>query len=238
MRSKVSTDLAARGIGFAVNPLDSRFDEVEVSHCKAVLRAKADAFLEAYRVYDLTPDNAILEELCSHQRQLVDARRNSLRGEAGMRAARTGRNPAPDVARAEALAQKIERSTHAFLGSLACEIEKGRHMQEERRGPTNILNVTGNIINSNVAQGHSATIINETVDVFATIQESIQNSPSSQQEKAALLAALESLQHTTDKPSFLKKSQQFVGLVASCVQLAPHIATWGEQLANFARTHL
>src|SRR5208337_4119320 len=113
-----------------------------------------------------TPDNNILEEVASHQRQLVAATRGSLNAQATMRAARTGSNPTPEVAHAKALAQEIDRSTHAFLNSLVCEIEKGRHMQEERRGPTNVLNVAGNIINSNVAQGYSATIISETVDVF------------------------------------------------------------------------
>lgn len=236
MRSMVSTDLAARGFGFALNPLDPRFDEVEVGHCKAVLRAKADALFEAYEVYGLKPDDFIWEELNTHQQQLVHARKNSLRAEAGGRAARTGRNPAPDLARAEALGDKIERSTHAFLKSFACEIEKRKHMPKEPRESSNFLNITGNDNNVTVAQGGSV-ITSERLDVLATIQASIQNMRSSQEEKTAFIGELESLRKATDKPSFLERTRTFLALAASCVQLAPHIESWRQNLENLARTH-
>jgi hypothetical protein len=129
-RDAVRTDLAARGFGFALDPLDPRFDQAEIGYCKSVLRAKADALFEAYEVYGLAPDDWIWNELNSHQQQLLVARRNSLKQEATGRAVRTGRNSAPSLARAEALGREIERSTHAFLKSLACEIEKRKHMRK------------------------------------------------------------------------------------------------------------
>ncbi len=132
-RDAVRTDLAACGFGLAIDPLDPRFDQAEISYCKAVLRAKADALFEAYEVYGLEPDDWIWKELNSHQQQLLAARINSLKQEAAGTAVRTGRNSAPGLARAEALGREIERSTHAFLKSLACEIEKRKHMRKTEK---------------------------------------------------------------------------------------------------------
>ncbi len=123
--------LAANGHGLILDPLDPRFDQIEVSFCEAVLRGKADALFEAYDMYDVAPDDAIWEELNKHKEDLVTARQGSLKQEAIGRAVRTGLNTAPGIARAQALGQEIERSTHAVMKSLACEIEKKKHARKK-----------------------------------------------------------------------------------------------------------
>jgi DNA-binding Xre family transcriptional regulator len=136
-RVALKESLAARGHGLILDPLDPRFDQFEVSYCEAVLRATADAWLEAYDVYDVAPDDAIWAELNKHKQSLVAARKGSLKQEAIGRAVRTGRNTAPGIARAEALGQEIERSTHALMKSLACEIEK--RMMARKKGDSSLL---------------------------------------------------------------------------------------------------
>lgn len=137
-------DLGNRGFGFALDPLDSRFDDIQTWHCNAVLQAKADALFEAYEVYGLPIDDLIMKELNSHQRQMVDARASGLKSATTGRALRTGRNTAPGIARAEELGRKIERSTHAYMKSLACEVEKRiqmpKEMPKEASGPNVTIN--------------------------------------------------------------------------------------------------
>jgi hypothetical protein len=237
-RDAVRSDLAARGFGFALDPFDPRFDQAEISYCKAVLRAKADALFEAYEVYGLAPDDWIRKELNSHQQQLLAARRNSLRQEAVGRAVRTGRNSAPGLARAEALGREIERSTHAFLKALDCEIEKRKHMpkNENESRITNHFhqNVYGN--HGMVAQGESITITNVPVNnVLTTIRETIEHSLPSGRETAQLLETLESLKSAKDKSCFLERSSRLLGLATNCVALAPHIATWSDWLRNLVK---
>ena len=137
-------DLGNRGFGFALDPLDSRFDDIQIWHCNAVLQAKADALFEAYGVYGLPVDDLIMKELHSHQRQMVGARKSGLKSTATSRALRTGQNTAHGIARAEELGRKIERSTHAYMKSLACEVEKRRQMPKEMPKEASGPNVTFN----------------------------------------------------------------------------------------------
>ena len=134
--SALKESLAARGQGVIFDPLDSRFDQIELSYCEAVLRAKADALFEANEVYDVEPDDAIWKELNRHKSDLVAARRQALQQTAVSRAVRTGRNTAPGVARAESLGRQIERSMHALLKSFSCEIEKKKQMWKKRDSPS------------------------------------------------------------------------------------------------------
>jgi hypothetical protein len=163
-------DLGNRGLGFALDPLDPRFDDIEVTHCNAVLQAKADALLDAYEVYGLPIDDLIMKDLNSHQRQLVDASTGSIKATATSRALRTGKNTAPGIARAEALGREIERSTHAYLKSLACEVEKRRQMStetpKERSEPSITFHQNNQTIIGNpkhvaqVTQDHSGSFSN------------------------------------------------------------------------------
>jgi hypothetical protein len=143
-------DLGKRGFGFALDLLDPRFDDIEIWHCNAVLRAKADALFEAYQVYCLPVDDQIMKELNSHQRQMVDSRKGSLMAAATGRALRTGKNTAPGIARAEELGRKIERSTHAALKGIACEVEKRRHMLKEISNEGSGPNITFNQNNQHI----------------------------------------------------------------------------------------
>jgi hypothetical protein len=121
-------DLANRGFGLLLDPNDSRFDQIKIDFLRAALLARLDALFEAYDVYALPVDDHILQSLTSYRVQTVDGMRNSLRSGAIMRSRRTGKNSAPAVARAESLGMKIGRATHTYLKSLACEIEKRRHL--------------------------------------------------------------------------------------------------------------
>jgi hypothetical protein len=134
-RVALKESLAALGHGLILDPLDPRFDQIEVSYCEAVLRAAAGAWLEAYDVYDVAPDDAIWKELNKHEQSLVAGRKGSLKQEAMGRAVRTGLNTAQGIARAQALGQEIERSTHAVMKSLACEIEKKKQARKNRDSP-------------------------------------------------------------------------------------------------------
>jgi hypothetical protein len=238
-RKTVAADLGARGFGYAIRQSDPRYDDVEVWHCEAVLRAKADALFRAYEVYGLKPDDFILNELRSHQQQQLASRRSSLIHQAVSAANRTGRNPAPDVAHAESLGRKIERTTHALLKVFACELEERKNMP--KADPVKHVAFTQNVYGSptNVAQGESVTVVNApvTTTIYASIQASIESSVSSEHEKIALLGALESLKQTKDKPTFLERSKQFLQLVSSCTQLAPHVAHWTHQITELARLH-
>lgn len=144
-RVALKESLAARGHGLILDPLDPRFDQIEVSYCEAVLCATADAWLEAYDVYDVPPDDTIWEELNKHKQSLVAGRRGSLKQEATGRAVRMGLNTAPGIARAEALGREIERSTHAAMKALACEIEKKKQARKKVDSPP-----TGSVKGSNV----------------------------------------------------------------------------------------
>ncbi len=135
-RIALKDSLLASGYGLILNPLDPRFDQIEVSYCEAVLRTKADALFEAYDVYDVAPDDAIWEELNKHKQDLVAARRSALKQEVISRAVRSGRNQAPGIARAESLGREIERSTHALMKSFACEIEKRKQMAKKGDSPS------------------------------------------------------------------------------------------------------
>jgi hypothetical protein len=203
-------DLGNRGFGFALDPLDSRFDDIEIWHCNAVLQAKADALFEAYIVYGLPVDGLIMRELHSHQRQMVDARKSGLKSAAAGRALRTGRNPAPGIARAEELGRKIERSTHAALKGLACEVEKRRHMSEEVPNGGSGPNVTINQNNQNfignpthvtqIAQGDSSSV-----------------STAGQAE---------------EKGKLLKWAPVFAALIGAMGVVSEHLSIWSHQLKH------
>lgn len=157
-RKTVGASLAARRLGLGVSPSHSIYDNVELWHCEAVLRAKANALFKAYEVYHLTPDDSILEELRSYQQQHSANRKSSLMNETILRGQRMRINPAADLAHIQELAQKIESSTRALLKVFACELEERRYMPkaEKTRTVTYSQNVYGNP--RNVAQGESATI--------------------------------------------------------------------------------
>jgi hypothetical protein len=140
-RIALRDSLAAGGQALISDPLDFRFDHIELSYCEAVLRAKADALFEAYDVYHVAPDDAIFGELNKHKQELVAGRTSALRQEAMGRAVRTGRNSAPGIARAVALGQEIERSTHALLQSLACEIEKRKQAAKLGKTPPDVRQI-------------------------------------------------------------------------------------------------
>src|SRR5271157_1505913 len=132
-RSAVGEDQLARGFGLILDPLDTRFDEIEVEYFKSKLRIYLVSWLEAYEVKGLTPDERIWKELGSFKQQSMDGLKMSLRQTATGRANRTGRNSAQGIARADALGQKLERSAHAFMKILHCEIE-ARKALERRYG--------------------------------------------------------------------------------------------------------
>jgi hypothetical protein len=237
-RKTVGASLAARRLGLEISPSHSIYDNVEVWHCEAILRAEANALFKAYEVYDLTPDASILEELRSRQQQHSASRKRSLMNEAILRGQRMRINPAADLAHAQELAQKIESSTRALLKVFACELEERRYMPraEKTRTVTYSQNVYGNP--TNVAQGESATITYAPVnDVYTSIQASIESSVPNEQERDALLQTLRSLQQAKDKPTFLERSKHFLGLVTTCTQLAPHLAHWSQVLAELAHRH-
>jgi hypothetical protein len=121
-------ELAARGFGLLIDPNDSRFDQIKIDFLRAALVARLDALFEAYEVYGLPVDGYICRHLASYRQQTVDGTRSALISQAGSRARRTGKNPAPAIARARALGQEIERSTHTCLKSLMCDIEKRKHL--------------------------------------------------------------------------------------------------------------
>jgi len=112
-----------------LDPLDTRFDEIEAEHFKAMLQIYLEAWFEAYEVKGLTPDERIWKALSSFKQQSIDGRKMSLRQTATGRANRTGRNSAQGVARADALGQKLERSAHAFMKILRCEIDTRKAME-------------------------------------------------------------------------------------------------------------
>lgn len=122
-RNALNEERQARGLALILDPLDSRFDEIEVEHFKAVLRICLAAWFEAYEVKGLTPDERIWKELCSFKEQTLGGRKMSFLQTAMGRANRTGRNSAHGVARAVALGQELERSLHSFMKILHCEVE-------------------------------------------------------------------------------------------------------------------
>jgi hypothetical protein len=84
-----------------------------------------------------------------------------------------------------------------------------------------------------VTQTESVTInTTEVDDVIGTIQAAIESSISKQDEKTALLEALQSLQRAEDGPSFLKRTKLFLGLATNVPGLALHINTWALVLGN------
>ncbi len=88
-------------------------------------------------------------------------------------------------------------------------------------------------IPTNVTQTESVTICSaETNDVIGTIQATIESSIPVQDEKIALLEALQSLQRAIDRPSFLKRATLFLGLATNFPKLALHINTWSLVLGN------
>ena len=102
---------------------------------------------------------------------------------------------------------------------------------ENGAGVTYSHSVTANP--TNVTQTESVTIsTTETDDVIGTIQATIESSIPMQEEKTALLEALQSIQRAKDRSSFLKRITLFLGLATNCPQLALHINTWALVLGN------
>ena len=84
-----------------------------------------------------------------------------------------------------------------------------------------------------MTQTESATISTaQTNDVIGTIQATIESSKSKQEEKTALLEALQSLRRAKDRSSFLKRATLFLGSAANCTDLALHINTWSLVLSE------
>ena len=141
----------------------------------------------------------------------------------------------PDLARAEAWAQKFERSHRALTAHRSlCEIEKRKPWLTDENGSDvtySHQNVSANP--TNVTQTESVTLSpTEANDVIGTIQAAIESSISKQEEKTALLEALQSLQRAKDRPSFLKRITLFLGLATNVPILASHINTWALVLGN------
>jgi len=237
-RSALSKDQLAHGFGLILDPLDSRFDEIEVEHFKAELRAYMNGWLEAYEVKRLVPDERTWKELCSFQQQSLGARKMSLCQTASGRANRTGINPAPGIARAEALGQELERSSHAFMKLLHCEIEKRKNMKPNASDGAQIVNnltIHGNA--TNVAMGQSATIHVSISNLIETIEAEIGSRLQDCQEKTELGEILETLRHSQDKPSFLERVNKFVGTAKNCGELVLLIPKWAQDLHNYAQAH-
>jgi len=231
-RLAVSADLAARGYGVALNPLDTHFDDLEVAHCNAVLRAKAAALFE---VYGRSPDEHLLQQLHRQHSDLVAGRKNSLKGEAGMRALRRGENASTNVARAEAVGRKIERSTHATMKALICEVEKRKHMRTTETGQHITFEQNVYAPADSVAQGHSVTVaVHKTDSIFNSIATTITDNVQDSREKAALLASVGSVKEAKDKPTFLQRTSSLINLANGCVQLAHHVPSWFDALRQHA----
>jgi hypothetical protein len=69
------------------------------------------------------------------------------------------------------------------------------------------------------------------------VRTSIESGVPDYHEKTALLEKLASLPQANDKPTFLKRSKQFLGLVTTCTQLAPHLAHWSQTLTELTHHH-
>ena len=113
-----------------IDPNDSRFDQIKIDFLRADLVARLDALLEAYDVYGLPVDDHIWQSLTSYRVQMVGGMRNLTQISGRNEIAASRKNPAPATARAESLGMKIERATHTHLKSLACEIEKRKHLHK------------------------------------------------------------------------------------------------------------
>lgn len=133
-RNALAEDQLARGNGLLLDPLDPRFDNIEVESERAELMALAAAWLEAYDVYRLVPDDRLWRELCSAKEQSLAGKAMSLRQTATGRANRTGINSAPGIARAEALSENLQRAAHALLKLIHCEIEAKKQTAATRYG--------------------------------------------------------------------------------------------------------
>jgi hypothetical protein len=156
----ISEDLGARGFGYVLDPNDSRFDQVKLDYYKAVLLARADALFEAYEVYGLPVDDYIWQQLNRYKASFVAATKGAIRHQAGSRATRTGRNPAQALARAESLGMKIERSTHTYMKSLFCDIEKRKHLPKTLVSvPTESAPTTSRHIRKRGKPGRRDTVI-------------------------------------------------------------------------------
>jgi hypothetical protein len=103
--------------------------------------------------------------------------------------------------------------------------------EENTSDVTHSQNVSANP--TNVTQTESVTInTTEVHDVIGTIQAAIESCISEQEEKTALLEALQSIQRAKDRPSFLKRTALFLGLATNVPKLALHINTWALVLGN------
>jgi hypothetical protein len=133
-RNELAGEELARGFGLILDPLDPRFDRIEIEHRKAVLAAQASAWFEAYNVHRLVPDDRLWQELCRFREDSLAATAMSLRQTATGRANRMGMNSAPGIARADALARKLRRSAHEFLKSIRCKITARQQESRPRFG--------------------------------------------------------------------------------------------------------
>jgi hypothetical protein len=227
--TSMKEQLGQQEFGYALDPQDPRFDEIEVCYCNAVLQARADALLDAYSTYGLELDDNIMRDLGSARQQMVDATKNSLLAAAALRAARRGTNSAPLLARARALGQEIERRTHAHLKGIACDVEMRRCMPKEESKSSTTKNYTLNNYGTahTVAQGETVTVItHEASSVLNAIQTTIEGSTADSETKSALLAAVEAIRHAKDKPSLLDRTNKLIGLVNACAALAHHAPAW------------
>jgi hypothetical protein len=235
-RSAVCEDQLARGFGLILDPLDTRFDEIEVEHFKAKLQICLDAWFEAYEAIGngLVPDERIWKALNSFKQQSLDGQKMSLLQTASGIA---NRNSAPGIARANALGQELERSAHAFMKVLHCEIEMRRNMKRNatNEAQTNNYFTQINIGNAtNNAMGPSPTILVGEQSVFNQIEMTIESEVQDGRQKAAIRDILEALRRSPNKSSFLETVSRFMGMVANCASIAPHVPEWMQKLHTYA----
>ena len=92
---------------------------------------------------------------------------------------------------------------------------------------------------TNVTQTESGTINpTETNDVIGTIQATIESGISKQEEKTALLEALQSLQRAKDRPSFLERTALFLGFSHERSNTGITHQYLGSRSGQFGRTFL
>ena len=204
---------------------------------KALVKARADALLEAYETYGALGEEAgclIVAEVTLLHATLVRRASDPSTDEPQRWISRIY-NELEFAPRAQEFSRQVGRLSTPILGTIACEVERRRVKVKEKAEPggaTNVYHVYGNNPRVNVhSTDQSVNVVTTTSEqVFLRLPEEIRSRVPAEQQ-TEILARLDALEGAQNTPSFAQKYTEFIAMAANHMALvAPFIPALTELL--------
>jgi len=122
---------------------DDRHIRIQSECVRALVLRRTEIHLEAYELYDIAPDDAIVTDAKMLRDMTVAGRSSAVAGELRMEAMRTRRVGGHGAAISENFKRQLTVRTHSVMNEVSCMVEKARVMRSKKQNTLPNITVQG-----------------------------------------------------------------------------------------------